>query len=92
MGKLNFCWAGNQGSYNGGNSFRRTSFVTRQTSGTYSKPRANCGEENFACGQDWGYMIGNYDGAQNNGSFKWYCSDNCKNMVRTSSVVVGSNE
>ena len=72
MGKLNFCWAGNQGSYNGGNSFRRTSFVTRQTSGTYSKPRANCGEENFACGQDWGYMIGNYDGAQNNGSFKWY--------------------
>ena len=26
------------------------------------------------------------------GSFKWYCSDNCKNMVRTSSVVVGSNE
>jgi hypothetical protein len=70
--KLNYAWAGNEGSYSGGTNLRRTNFVTRTTAGTYAKPRANCGEENFTLGQDWQYMLGNYDGAQNNGSWKWY--------------------
>jgi hypothetical protein len=48
---------------------------TRTSSGTVAKPRSNCGEENFSLGQDWQYMLGNYDGGgQNNGSWKFYYS------------------
>ena len=71
--KLNYGWAGNEGSWNGGYNMRKTNFITRQANvSTHSKPRGNCGEENFSMGQDWCYMLGNYDGAQNNGSWKWY--------------------
>ena len=69
--KLNYCWAGNEGTYAGGNSFRRTNFITHQTAGTYSKPRGNCGEENFGSGQDHAYCLGEFNGAQNNNSFRW---------------------
>lgn len=31
----------------------------------------SCGEENFETGQDWGYSLGNYNGAQNNNSHKF---------------------
>jgi len=71
--KYNNCYAGNEGSYNGGYNLRRSNMYTRTSSGTVSKPRSNCGEENFTMGQDWQYMIGNYDGSgQNNGSWKFY--------------------
>jgi hypothetical protein len=70
--KYMWCWAGNEGSYNGGNSLRRTNMQTDTTMGTYSKPVGNSGEENFTLGQDWQYMIGMYNGAQNNISWKWY--------------------
>ena len=30
------------------------------------------GEENYGMGQDWQYMIGNYDGSQNNENHKLY--------------------
>jgi hypothetical protein len=41
--------------------------------GTVPKPHPNCGEENFTLGQDWQYMVGNYDGTgQNNTSWKFY--------------------
>lgn len=44
------------------------------TTGAYrwhgSKPMV-CGEENYSIGQDWGYMLGQYDGVQNNKAFKW---------------------
>ena len=34
------------------------------------------GEENFEMGQDWGYMLGQYDGQQNNHTTKWnYTTD-----------------
>ena len=69
--KLNYCWAGGNGSYNGGYVFRRTDFITRTTSGSYSKPRGNCGEENYGSGQDHAYCLGEYNGSQNNGSFRW---------------------
>jgi len=70
--KYMWCWAGNEGSYNGGNSLRRTNMQTDTTMGTYAKPVGNSGEENFTMGQDWQYMIGMYNGAQNNISWKWY--------------------
>jgi hypothetical protein len=36
----------------------------------------NGGEENYQIGQDWGYELGNYNGVQNNNSFKqYYTSD-----------------
>lgn len=69
--KLNYCWAGNEGSYNGGYNFRRTNFITRQTAGTYTKPAGNCGEENYTSGQDHAYCLGEYNGLQNNNSFRW---------------------
>jgi len=69
--KLNYNWAGNEGSYNGGYNLRRTNMITRTTSGTYGKPRGNCGEENFTMGQDHQYMLGEYNGAQNNNSWRW---------------------
>ena len=69
--KLNYCWAGNNGSYNGGYNFRRTNFITRQTSGSYTKPQGNCGEENFDSGQDHSYCLGQYNGSQNNETFRW---------------------
>lgn len=39
------------------------------SSGT-SKPSSSS-EENFQMGQDWGYMLGNYDGQQNNDTQKY---------------------
>ncbi len=70
--KYMWCWAGNEGSYNGGNNLRRTNMQTDTTMGSYGKPHGNCGEENFTIGQDWQYMLGQYNGAQNNLSWKWY--------------------
>lgn len=69
--KLGNNWAGNEGSYNGGYNLRRTNMYTRQTAGTYGKPRGNCGEENFTMGQDHQYCLGEYNGAQNNGAWRW---------------------
>jgi len=66
-------YAGNEGSYNGGYNLRRWSNSTDTNLGNVSKPHANCGEENFTMGQDWQYMLGNYDGSgQNNTSWKFY--------------------
>ena len=65
-------YAGNEGSYSGGYNLRRWTTSNDTNIGTVAKPYANCGEENFTMGQDWQYMLGNYDGAQNNGSWKFY--------------------
>lgn len=71
--KIRLGYCGNEGSYNGGYNLRRWNLVTDTNTGTFSKYRANCGEENFTLGQDWQYMIGNYDGGgQNNGSWLQY--------------------
>jgi len=64
-------YAGNEGSYNGGNNLRRTNFYTDVTSGTVSKPIGNSGEENFTMGQDHQYMLGMYNGLQNNISWRF---------------------
>ncbi len=65
-------YAGNEGSYNGGYNLRRWSNSNDTNIGNVAKPHPNCGEENFTLGQDWQYMLGNYDGLQNNVSWKFY--------------------
>jgi len=69
--KIGYGWAGNEGSYRGGNNLRRTNMITNSTSGTISKPVTNCGEENFTMGQDHQYMLGQYNGLQNNISWRF---------------------
>jgi len=67
--KDNKGYGGNEGSYNGGNNFRVTNIETESNISTVGKPISNMGEENYVHGQDKGYCIGNYDGAQNNRTF-----------------------
>lgn len=69
--KLTYGWAGNEGSYAGGNNMRRTNMITNSTSGTVAKPITNSGEENFTMGQDHQYMLGMFNGAQNNLSWRF---------------------
>ena len=70
--KIGKGYAGNEGSYAGGYNLRRWSNATDSNLGNVAKPHGNCGEENFTMGNDWQYMLGNYDGAQNNTSWKFY--------------------
>lgn len=69
--KIGFAWAGNEGSYNAGDNLRRTNFTTNTTSGTIVKPVGNSGEENLSMGQDHQYMLGMFNGAQNNISWRF---------------------
>jgi len=74
--KLGKGYVGNEGSYAGGYNLRRWSNQTDTNIGNVAKPDGNCGEENFTMGQDWQYMLGNYNGAQNNNSWKFtYATD-----------------
>jgi len=67
----NSLWCGNEGSYSGGYNLRRTNMTSDTTSGTVSKPVGNCGEENYTMGQDHQYMLGQYNGLQNNISWRF---------------------
>lgn len=69
--KLIYGYAGNEGDYAGGNAMRRTNFYTDQTAGTVAKPVGNSGEENLTMGQDHQYMLGMYNGLQNNISWRF---------------------
>ena len=65
-------YAGNEGSWRGGYQYRRTNFVTNSTTNAgISKAYTNCGEENYTMGQDHQYMLGQYNGLQNNLSAKF---------------------
>lgn len=76
MAKTGFGYGGNQGNYNGGYQFRKTNIETETGAGTFSKLHANYGEENFGMAQTAGYLLGQYNGAQNNASFKYtYATD-----------------
>ena len=72
---------GNEGSYSGGYNWRRWNLVTDTNTGTIGKIETNMGEENYGLGQDWQYMIGNYDGAQNNENHKMYYATDTGNTV-----------
>lgn len=69
--KLQKGYIGNEGTYNGGYNLRRISFVTDTSLGTIAKPIGNSGEENFDMGQAHQYMMGMYDGVQNNRGWKF---------------------
>lgn len=66
--KLVHGYAGNNGSWAGGYTYRRTNHLTDTTaSGSYmNKAYTNCGEENYTLGNDKSYMLGQYNGLQNN--------------------------
>lgn len=63
--KVNLGYAGNEGNWNGGYNWRKTN-ITNESYGTITKALANSGEENYAMAQDRGYILGEYNGAQNN--------------------------
>jgi hypothetical protein len=69
--KIGRGWFGNEGSYNGGYNLRRIQFSTDSSLGTVAKPIGNSGEENFDMGQTKQYMLGCYDGAQNNRTWRF---------------------
>ena len=74
--KLNYLYGGNEGSYNAGYNLRRFSVATETNVGNVSKPIGNTGEEDFDMGQNWQYMLGNYNGEQNNRSWRFnYATD-----------------
>lgn len=75
--KMRKGYCGNEGDYAGGYNLRRWYFPTDTNIGNVAKPDTNCGEENFTLGQDWQYMLGQYNGVQNNNSWKfYYATDN----------------
>lgn len=58
------------------------------TSNTLSKPQA-LGEENFQMGQNWGYCLGQYNGLQNNYTFKVNYSTDSMSVLGTASQPKG---
>jgi len=69
-------YAGSEGNYAGGNSLRRFNLTTETNIGNVSKPITNCGEEDHDMGQAHQYMLGNYNGEQNNRSWRFnYATD-----------------
>lgn len=76
--KIGFGWAGGDGSYAGGYFFRKTNMTTNtlQSSNIGSKPAQNTGEENPTIGQTHQYVLGTFDGNQNNRAWRYnYATD-----------------
>lgn len=82
-------YAGNEGNYNGGYNFRVVDFASNTTTSTVAKPDGNSGEENYDMGQDWQYMMGNYNGLQNNNGHKFFYATNTGSMLGAGSVRTG---
>jgi len=82
-------WFGNEGTYNGGYNLRRIQFSTDSSLGTVSKPIGNSGEENFDMGQARQYMMGMYDGAQNNRGWKFTYATESGSELGAGSVRTG---
>lgn len=87
--KLNKGYAGNEGTYNGGNNYRVMDFITGIQSRTVTKVETNTGEENYDMGQDQQYMLGNYNGAQTNDGHKWFYATDAGYMLGAGSVRTG---
>jgi len=86
--KLGRGYAGANGSYNGGYIMYRMVFTT-ETATTINKPIGNSGEENFDMGQSWQYMMGMYDGDQNNRGWKFTYSTDTGVELGSGSVRTG---
>jgi hypothetical protein len=63
--KTGFGYGGNEGTYNGGFNYRKIN-ITNETSSNITKMLPDSGEENHAMSQDRGYILGMYNGLQNN--------------------------
>jgi len=87
--KLGYGYAGNEGSYNGGNNVRVWSYSSETVTTTVTKPITNCGEENLDMGQAHQYSMGNYDGSQNNRGWKWTYATNSGTELGSGSVRTG---
>ena len=67
---------GSTGTYSGSATMYKFSDITGGTAvSSYTRPSGNHGEENMQVGQNWGYMLGAYDGGtlgQHNVTEKYY--------------------
>jgi hypothetical protein len=86
--KLNLGYGGNEGTYNGGFNHRKIN-ITNETYGTITKILPDCGEENYAMSQDRGYILGEYNGAQNNNCGRLIYATDARAALATS--VQGNN-
>jgi hypothetical protein len=78
--KNGFGW-GKSGTNTATTSITRWSDVTGTSYGVVCYSPDLGGEENMQVGQNWGYQLGNYNGAQNNNTYKLtYASDTCTGM------------
>jgi hypothetical protein len=82
-------WAGNEGTYNGGYNLRRWQFSNDTNLGTVSKPIGDSGEENLDMGQAHQYLLGMYDGTQNNRGWKFNYSTEAGFELGAGSVRTG---
>lgn len=88
--KLERGWCGAQGDYAGGYTLNRWNFVTETTLGSpVNKPIGNSGEENFDMGQFHQYMMGMYDGLQNNRGWKFNYNTESGSELGSGSVRTG---
>ena len=75
MSKYTYSYAGNEGEYAGGATYRKTNMytdITTTATPAIDKPWNACGEENYTLGQDWQYMLGQHDpSGQNTRSHKF---------------------
>jgi len=70
-------FAGNEGTYNSGYQFRRKHYASDTSAVSGPKPIGDSGEENYDMGQYHQYMMGMYDGLQNNRGHKFsYTTEN----------------
>lgn len=81
-------YMGNEGTYQSGNNLRRYVSAT-DSYWTVTKPVGNSGEENFDMGQNWQYMMGMYNGAQNNEGWKFTYSSDMGYALGSGSVRTG---
>ena len=78
---------GSTGSYSGSSTMNKFSDITGGSAvSSYTRPSGNHGEENMQVGQNWGYMIGGYDGAtlgQHNVTEKYYYTSDTATTMGT---------
>jgi hypothetical protein len=81
--KLNIGYGGNEGTYNGGFNHRKIN-ITNETYNTITKILPDCGEENYGMSQDRGYVLGEYNGAQNNNCGRLIYATDARTALSTS--------
>lgn len=78
--KIGYGWGKSFGN-TGGTGITKWNDSTGASSGVVTNSPDNGGEENMQVGQNWGYQLGNYNGAQNNNTYKLtYATDVCVGM------------